>query len=302
MLKYAFQLGKKCVRLGKAKQPQCKRLAMGKQRMPDFVYDMPIATLAVWSSVLAICVMVVGLLVVKPVFRVLIGTGPDFNSSVNYATSSFSLFNGLLLGLLTVAAYQNLERVRESITNEATSLGSLYAQIAAYPEPIRSEVKWLMRDYTLYTIYEEWPAHRQGEILNGGFNRADAIRRSLSQFEPETERERVIHYQAMASFQEFSTERQKRLTGVTTEIPAVLWYAVIVGAGINMFLLVLLKMRVLPHFVLGSIIAFFLGVILFVIVTLDRPLRGPSGLSPFAYELLWDRLMIWDEPVEQESI
>ena len=267
--------------------------------MPDFVYDMPFDTLAVWCSVLAICVMIVGLLIIKPLFRLLIGTGPDFNSSVNYATSSFSLFNGLLLGLLTVAAYQNLERVRESVTNEATSLGGLYAQMAAYPEPTRSDVKWLMRDYTLYTIHKEWPAHRKGEILNGGFNRSDAIRRSLSQFEPETERERVIHRQAMSSFHDFSTERQKRLTGVTTEIPAVLWYAVIVGAGINILLLVLLKMRLLPHFVLGTITAFFLGVILFVIVTLDRPLRGPSGLSPFAYQLLWDRLMIWDEPVAQ---
>ena len=72
--------------------------------MPDFVYDIPFNTLAVWCSVLAICVMVVGLLIIKPLFRLLIGTGPDFNSSVNYATSSFSLFNGLLLGLLTVAA------------------------------------------------------------------------------------------------------------------------------------------------------------------------------------------------------
>lgn len=269
--------------------------------MPDFVYEMPFETLAVWCSVLAICVMIVGLLVVKPFFRVLIGTGPDFNSSVNYATSSFSLFNGLLLGLLTVAAYQNLQQVRESITNEATSLGSLYQQMASYPEPIRSDVKWLMRDYTLYTIHEEWPAHRKGEVLNGGFNRADAIRRSLSEFEPETESERVIHLQAMSSFQDFSGERQRRLTGVTTEIPAVLWYAVLVGAAINMLLLVLLKMRLLPHFVLGTIIAFFIGVILFVIVTLDRPLWGPSGLSPFAYELLWDRLMIWDEPVAQGS-
>ena len=267
--------------------------------MPNFVYDMPFYELAVWCSFLAICTMIVGLLVVKPLFRLLIGTGPDFNSSVNYATSSFSLFNGLLLGLLTVAAYQNLEKVRESITNEATSLGGLYSQMDSYPEPTRSDVQWLMRDYTLFTIHREWPAHRKGEVLNGGFNRAHAIRKSLSQFEPETESERVIHRQAMASFHDFSTERQKRLTGVTTEIPSVLWYAVIVGAAINILLLVLLKMRQLPHFVLGTITAFFLGVILFVIVTLDRPLYGPSGLSPSAYELLWERQMIWDEPIAQ---
>jgi hypothetical protein len=267
--------------------------------MPDFVYDVPFQTLAVWSSILSIAVMLFGLLVIKPVFRIMIGTGPDFNSTIAQATASFSLFNGLLLGLLTVAAYQNSEQVRTSITNEATAFGGLYAQISAYPEPTRSEIKWMMRDYVLYTIHKDWPAHRKGEILNGGFNRVDAIRGSLSKFEPTTEGERIIHAEAMNSLQQFSQERQKRLTGVVTEIPAVLWYAVLVGAAINILLLVVLRMRLVAHFVIGTITAFFLGVILFVIVTLDRPLRGPSGLPPQGYELLWERLMIWDEPARQ---
>ncbi|AXI46630.1 hypothetical protein C1J03_11730 [Sulfitobacter sp. SK012] len=269
--------------------------------MPDFIFDVPLKTLAIWCSVIAICAMVFGLLIVKPLFRLLIGTGPDFNNSVNHATSTFSLFYGLLLGLLTVAAYQNSEHVRESINNEATSLAGLYAQMGAYPEPTRSDVKWLMRDYTLFTIHKEFPAHRKGEVLNGGFNRADAIRRSLSQFEPGSDGQRINHQQAMSAFQEFATERQKRLTGVTTEIPDVLWYAVLVGAVINILLLVLLKMRQLAHFVLGTITASFLGVILFVIVTLDRPLRGEAGLAPVAYQLVWDRLMVWDEPLVQRG-
>ena len=82
-----------------------------------------------------------------------------------------------------------------------------------------------------------------------------------------------------------------------TAIPNVLWYAVLIGAAINLLLIALLRIRLLPHFVLGSITAFFLGVILFVIVTLDRPLRGEAGLPPEPLVLLWERFMIWDEPV-----
>jgi hypothetical protein len=48
---------------------------------------------------------------------------------------------------------------------------------------------------------------------------------------------------------------------------------------------------------LGTITAFFLGVILFVIVALDRPLRGVSGLDPNPIRLLWERQMVWDEPL-----
>jgi hypothetical protein len=106
----------------------------------------------------------------------------------------------------------------------------------------------------------------------------------------------VLHTEVMGAFQDFTTARQRRLAGVAVSIPDVLWYAVLVGAAITVLLIVLLRMRMLQQFVLGTITAFFLGVILFVIVTLDRPLRGYSGLGPGPLQLLWERSMIWDEP------
>lgn len=264
--------------------------------MPEFVYDIPTNALAIWFVIVSLFAVLVGLFVIKPVLRILLGTGPNFNASINYVTSGFSLFYGLLLGLLTVAAYQNSERVKESILNEATSLGSLYAQLNVYPEPFRSDVKWQLRDYTLFTIHKEWPAHRNGEILDGGYGRAEAIRRNLATFEPQTLGERIVHTEVISSFHDFADSRQRRLAGVVTAIPPVLWQAVLVGAGISILLMTILRIRILQHIVLGSITALFLGVILFVITTLDRPLRGEAALPPEPFETLWTRAMIWDEP------
>ncbi len=268
----------------------------GEEPVPDFVYDVPTTTLAIWFSLVAVAAMFVGVLVLKPIFRLLIGTGPDFNASVGYATSGFSLFYGLLLGLLTVAAFQNSDRVREATMAEGTALGSIYSQVDTYPEPIRGEVQEMMRDYVLFTIHRDWPAHNQGLALNGGHDRADAILRKLATFNPESEAQSVVHGGVMASFESFSDARQRRLAGVNTKIPDVLWYAVLVGAVINILLVALLRMRLLPHLFLGAINAFFLGVILFVIVTLDRPLRGESAVQPEPLRTLWERSMVWDEP------
>lgn len=269
--------------------------------MPEFIYDVPTETLAIWFAALAIGAVLIGIFVVKPVLRLLLGTGPDFNASISFATSGFSLFYGLLLGLLTVAAYQNGERVRESMMVEATTFGSIYAQMDSYPEPFRSDVKELMRDYVAYTIYKEWPAHRVGRILNGGYNRAAAIRRMLATFEPRTTGQRIVHAEVVAAYRDFAAARQQRLAGVLTKIPDILWYAVLTGALVSVLLLTLLKIPVLQHVVLGSITAFFLGVILFVITTLDRPLRGEAGLDPEPMILLWDRSMTWDDSFGKES-
>jgi len=265
--------------------------------MPDFVYDIPMRQLAIVFSLIAVGAVIFGMLIIKPILRLLIGSPPDLNESITYGTASFSLFYGLLLGLLTVSAYQNNAQIKQAILNEATTLGALYADMASYPEPTRSDVKAMLRDYLLFTVYRDWPAHRQGEFLNGGAKRTNAMRQALASFEPQTKGQEIIHAETIAAFQSFAEARQQRLTGVITQIPNVLWYAVLVGAVINLILLVMLRMRFFQQLVLGTITAFFLGVILFVIVALDDPLRGESGLDPEPLQVLWDRTMVWDEPL-----
>src|SRR5262245_17916730 len=114
--------------------------------MPEFVYDIPTNVLAAYFAIVAVGGIVFGLLIAKPFLRLLMGSGPDLNESINYGTSAFSLFYGLLLGLLTVAAYQNSERVKEAILGEAIATSSLYSDMGLYPEPIRSELKGMLRD------------------------------------------------------------------------------------------------------------------------------------------------------------
>ena len=265
--------------------------------MPEFLHDMPTRQLALVFSLAAVAAVLAGLLVAKPIMRMVFGTGPDFNQNLAFGASGFNLFYGLLLGLLTVSAYQNSEKVRQAIQAEALAIGGLYADMETYPEPIRSDMREMLRDYTLYTIHRDWPSHRQGTFLDGGANRADAMRQRLAEFEPQSAGQTIVHEGVVKGFRDFDGARQQRLAGVITEIPDVLWYAVLVGAAVNVLLLCLLKMRPHTQFMVGTITSFFLGVILFVIVTLDDPLRGAAGLQPTPFDLLWERKMQWDEGV-----
>ena len=184
--------------------------------MPDFVYDIPSNQLAVLFSVVAVGAVLFGLLVVKPVLRIFFGTGPDFNQNVSFGGAGFNLFYGLLLGLLTVSAYQNNERVQQAVLAEATAIGSLYAGMRSYPEPMQSDVQALLRDYTLFTIYADWEAHRTGHILDGGDHRAEAIRQRLASFEPRTDGQIVLHESMVGAYEDFTKARQGRLAGVIT--------------------------------------------------------------------------------------
>jgi Protein of unknown function (DUF4239) len=263
--------------------------------MFDFLYEIPTVWLAIYCVVSAILVMWFGIIFVGPLLRVLIGRESGINDLVFYTTSGFSLFYGLLLGLLAVAAYQNLEQVRQNVFGEASSLASLYRDASLYPEPVGSEFRELLRDYTLYVIYKDWPAHRKGRIYNGGTNRLMMIEYTILKLHPRNPSHEILQSQTLQSFGDFVEARQRRLDGVTTQIPRVLWSVVFVGALVNIVLIWMLSMRFFTHMILGGIVAFFLGIVIFLIIAMDRPMRGEVSVQPGAYQLVYDVLMQWDD-------
>ena len=74
-----------------------------------------------------------------------------------------------------------------------------------------------------------------------------------------------------------------------------LWYAVLIGALINIVLIWMLDMRFFTHMLLGGIMSFFLGVMIFLIAAMDNPMKGEVSVPPANYQLVYDVLMQWDE-------
>ena len=108
-----------------------------------------------------------GIIFLRPFLRLLLRRQLGANDLVSYTSSWFSLLYGLLLGLLSVATYQNPTQIQTFVQREAAALALLYRGSTAYPEPLRSELQYLLRDYTLFVVNKDWPAHR-----GGGFRRA----------------------------------------------------------------------------------------------------------------------------------
>jgi Protein of unknown function (DUF4239) len=263
--------------------------------MPYFIYEIPTAWLAIYCSLLFVGLTWFGIIFIKPFLRLVIGRDPRINELVFHTSAGFSLFYGLLLGLLAVAAYQNFDEVRRSVFAEAATLGLLYRDAGSYPDPVGPEVQELLRDYTLYVIYKDWPAHHEGLIYKGGSNRLTMIQHSILKFQPQTTSQGILHAQTLADFNDFVVARQSRLASVRTQLPGVLWYAVGIGALINIVLIWMLNMRFFTHMLLGAIVSFFLGVMIFLIASLDNPMRGDVSVSPDNYQLVYDVMMVWDE-------
>lgn len=203
----------------------------------------------------------------------------------------FGVMYGLLLGLLAVATYQNHSDVEKAVAAEASSLAALYRDVSAYPEPARTELKGLLREYTQYVVNEAWPLQRKGIVPSGGVNRVAAFQEALVRFEPQTKSQEILHEAALRQFNVFFEYRRTRLYSVNSGIPALLWYTVAVGALINMVFLWLFNMRLGPHLLVGGVLSFFLATMISLIALMDHPFRGEVGVSPEAFELIYNQLM-----------
>ena len=58
-----------------------------------------------------------------------------------------------------------------------------------------------------------------------------------------------------------------------------------------------LQMELVSQLILGGITAFFLGIMIFLIYAMDRPLQGAVSVSPEAFVSAYDSVMKWDDQV-----
>ena len=256
-----------------------------------WIYDVPSTTLALIITGAFVGFSWIGAVLIRPILRAFLRKRADINDLIGYMLSCFGVFYGLLLGLLAVAAYQNFSSVETIVSKEASALSALSRDVSAYPEPDRTNLIWLLRDYTRYVVHYAWPSQRKGIIPQEGNTRMIAFHEQLIRFEPQTPGQEILHAEALRQFNNYLEARRMRLFSVTTSIPGVMWAVVLVGALMNIALIWMFDMKLINHLFLGGILSAFMGLMIFLIASLDNPFRGELSISPAPFEDILTHLM-----------
>lgn len=256
-----------------------------------WIYDVPSTTLALMITGAFVGFSWVGAILIRPILRAFLRKRADTNDLIGYMLSCFGVFYGLLLGLLAVAAYQNFSNVETIVSKEASTLSALTRDVSAYPEPERTNLIWLLRDYTRYVVYYAWPSQQKGIVPQEGNTRMIAFHEQLIRFEPQTPGQEILHAEALRQFNAYLEARRMRIFSVTTSIPGVMWAVVLVGALMNIALIWLFDMKLTNHLFLGGILSAFMGLMIFLIASLDNPFRGELSIPPAPFEEILTHLM-----------
>ncbi len=213
------------------------------------------------------------------------------NDLIGFMLSSFSVIYGVLLGLIAVAAYQSYANTDETVSREAASLASMYHMVSNYPQPARAALQRAVGLYTLQTIRIDWPQQQRGAVPAGGSRQITRLYSALLAFRPSDSAQIILHTATLDELNRYVELRRARLANVQAGIPAVLWFVVMVGALLNIILIWLLDMELHVHLILGGMLAFFIGLVVFIIAAMDHPLRGKVSISSDGLQSVYDSLM-----------
>ena len=221
------------------------------------------------------------------------------NEMVGFVLSSYSVFYGILIGLIAVAAYQNFGTVSDLVTREASSLGALYRDLSGYPQPDRERLQGDLREYTRSEIERDWPQQQRGIVPSEGTHRLRQFTEDLLTFRPADLRDEVIHAETLRQVNNYMDFRRSRLNSVTVGIPPVLWWVVGIGAVIALLLLAMLDMEIHVHLILGAALSMFLGLVIFLIAAMDNPFRGEVSVTPDPFRQVYETLMLPSDAVDR---
>lgn len=248
-----------------------------------WLYQIPTLWLGILIVGLFVGASATGLLLTRPLARRLCREQNDF---VNFFFATIAVFYAVLMGLIAVAVWGNYVGIDGIASNEAVNASDVYRDIESYPPAVRDEVRGSLKDYVDCVIRHEWPAQRRGE--NRHFEGDLLLHRAahgLTTFEPATPGQQVVHVQTLRDLDDLVSNRRLRLEAIDSHLPGIMWLVVLAGAAVLIFM---------SYFFCGEKnglqllltvgLSVLIGLVIFLILALDRPLVGKAGIDSSSFE------------------
>ena len=219
-------------------------------------------------------------------------TDHSHNDIVSYFLAAITVFYGITLGLLAVATWTNFSSTQDKVDHEAQVAASLYRDVNSFPEPLRTTLDGDLRSYVREVIDVSWPQQRKGLVPYGSGPKLETFQADLLLFEPKTEREKIVTQESYRVFNELVEARRGRLESVTSGMPASLWSLVILGGLITLTATLFFDTPSFRmHFWMTVLLSALLGLMVFLIATLDNPFRGRVSVGPGSLQRVYQQLM-----------
>jgi hypothetical protein len=213
------------------------------------------------------------------------------NPIVGYVYSVIGITYAVLLGLVAVATWDNLEVALDNTYSEANALVQLDLYGYSLPPPEHAEIESLVKKYTTVVINVEWPELARRQDSQQAWDLVTQLRLLIERQQPTAPAAVIRYQQALDTVVELSNARRERIDEATHGVPGLLWAILVMGAVITIGFSYFFGMKSrLAHAVVMFFLTLLITGVLLVPYELNDPFRGPVKVGPGAFELALQRI------------
>jgi uncharacterized protein DUF4239 len=261
--------------------------------VPIWLYEVRPLYAGLALVVLIESISLIGLLLVRRFVLPHLNYGEGGNEAVSGTVQAIGVFYGITVGLIAVGVWNTHSSAADLVSKEATAIATLYRDVGGYPEPVRTELRSKLREYTVFLIEKAWPAQRRGiRQIQGGAQLLDQFQDKFHSFEPTTPGQQAVHGEALSAYNRMIELRRLRIDAVDNGLDNVMWTVIWLGAAISIGITYFFKIADPKlHAILIFLMAAFLALLIFMITINDRPFYGRVSISSVPYQLILDRVI-----------
>ena len=250
--------------------------------MLDLMYSLPTWLLGVLIVGASAVLAALGLLVVH---RLVPAEARRTQNDVASALSNVAAFvYAVILAFLAVGVWNDYGKAGSTVQLEANAASDVFRQAEGYPEPLRARVRDGIRTYVDLVIAEEWTLQARGRTSDAAWRVIEGLHRDLLGFEPRGPREQIVHAEQLHDINMVLDQRRLRIQMGESGLHPVVWTVILIGSALIVaFAYFLGTGNFRAHVAMTAIFGASIGLVLFLIVSMDYPFRGGGGIPPDAF-------------------
>ena len=206
----------------------------------------------------------------------------EHNDVAGFIIAVVGVIYAVLLAFVVIVTWENFSRAESTVGQEASALRSIYRGSQAFPPDVREHIRGDVLRYASTAIEVEWPAMAQGQPGSPEvYAVLDDMAQSLVQLPATTPVQQAYIGAEADRFDQLVGFRSERLDFIEKGVPAMLWFALAVGAVVTIGFAMIFGLRsTMLHVIMTASLSVVIGVLLFVSIAIDHPFQGDIAVDP----------------------
>lgn len=207
------------------------------------------------------------------------------NEVTGFVFLSIASFYALLLSFVVYGVWGQLNQTQNNVSLEGSSAMGLYRDIKYYPDTLESKQLMLVYlDFVSNVIKEEIPNMAEMKSSRKTEESFGKVFYKIEHLNPKNSFQIQLVAEMFQHLNDLATYRGLRTASIEMEIPPPMWLPLMLGALITIVCAMLLDIESLRmHVGLNALLGVFIGMFLFIIISLDHPYSGSMGIKPKSY-------------------